>query len=85
MEQSNFLKNNWKYTFYNSQTLTTKDIKESLLGKTWLNDNIITFFYLFLIGSMILWRFLFTDATNLGFIPPTKLQIDNDRIYSTII
>ena len=48
MEQSNFLKNNWKYTFYNSQTLTTKDIKESLLGKTWLNDNIITFFYLYL-------------------------------------
>eukprot|EP01080_Neovahlkampfia_damariscottae_P009546 gene9546-1750_t len=46
--QDEFLKKNWKHTFYNSQTLTTTDIKESLNGCTWLNDNIITFYYLYL-------------------------------------
>jgi sentrin-specific protease 8 len=43
-----FFNKNWKHTFYNSQTLNSSDISQHLSGNAWLNDNIITFYFLFL-------------------------------------
>lgn len=41
-------KKDWSRTFYQSVTLYERDLKNHLLGNTWLNDIIITFYYLYL-------------------------------------
>lgn len=41
-----FPSKNWSHTFFDSLTLYESDIYDHLIGKKWLNDSIITFYYL---------------------------------------
>jgi hypothetical protein len=36
----------WSHTYFDSQTLYYDDIKYSLMNNAWLNDSIITFYFL---------------------------------------
>lgn len=57
------LNKNWSFTFFKSITLYYNDIQDHLLGKTWLNDNIITFYYLFLEESFKNKNFIFLNPS----------------------
>jgi hypothetical protein len=45
---SSFGTRGWTHTYFNSQTIDTNDITNHLLGQNWLNDNIISFHFLYL-------------------------------------